>query len=206
MQVWLKRMVFMGGMVVFCSTMAWAQNGVYVSGQTRQKAAKSSDDKIRTTLEPFVRQVVINEVLITVGEVLDRVVARQETPLLPAMRMQVTQKSAVEIFKYPELETMTRDAYNNALDAGVDAHKRQLSQNSIRQAIQSAVEIALQELTEHEAFQEILKQLLTQGYNNQQRVMAQTMMNQRAQQTVIRAQLMQQMLSEQLQKTLAGGG
>ncbi|VAW11801.1 hypothetical protein MNBD_BACTEROID05-893, partial [hydrothermal vent metagenome] len=195
----ILKVLFVFLFVVNIAGISLAQ-GVYTSGARK----KSQSSSITPQLEKYVQNVVIQSVIKTTSDVVERMVKQNNIQIFPAIVYQSIQQIAAQVFQQNGLRKRTQDAYDQGFERAQKLYKEGAPGDRIERELKGLVDSIIRPVVSDRIFQEVIKMSLKQAMGNQQRMVAMTVAQQQLQLAAIarQKQIYQQAVIQQYQTAI----
>lgn len=176
----------------FVASLAWAyEPGVYV---TKENARQD----LRARYEENVQKVVLNSLLRTVTETVERTVQGNQLPIVPQIAYVSSQQAVLEMFKIEVFHEKIKQAFRESVDMALEQSDQGVPGAQIQQNVINHIDEVLKPMVDEPQFRRLIELTLQSAMLQQQKIAYQHAVNQQIQQAV-----MQQAMKAHIQQALA---
>ena len=185
---------------VFITSNVLANNGVYVSSNTRM-AKQQRNAKI----EELVEKMVINTILADTGEIVTDFLKKQNINVFPQVAYNGIQMIAMQVFQQESLKSFPQDAYKNAIDKVDELKEQGASTSKMQEAVKNEIDEVLKPLREEYVYQEVIKIAIQEAMKQNQRIIMMAYAQKQSQLVALKQRqvYMQQMMQQYYQQAIS---
>lgn len=173
---------------------------VFFLGCIKPIYADERTDRIRPMIEEYVQQITVNNLLKTVSDVFEHAIKAQNLQILPQVSYEAVQQTVLQIFKQQNLLEFVQDAYQQSVDAGMDALENDGSPEEIQDKIKKTSDEAIAPIMQDRYFQHVVTEMLKNAMRQTRAMTAQVAAQQYVKQAAIQRAVMQQAIVAQYQQ------
>ncbi len=146
--------------------------------------------KVYSLIEKYVQQMVIQSVLSTTGEIIQRAIIRGKLKIFPQIGYQAIQQAAFQVFKQGSTKEITEDAFEQSYDIAIEQYEEQMQPGMIQKNVKDNVEGIIQSMRGNQVFKIIIERILKQAMIQQQKMLVMQVAQRQMQLALVQKQRM----------------
>lgn len=160
--------------------------------------AQPSRESLRPKIEEFVEQSIIQELVKTNMDILQRMGIQ----LFPQLGYLAAQQTAEQCLKQDHTREMIKDIYLETVDAAMEKLESGASGDALERTVKNSIEQGVKPMIQDRVYQYILEEVVKQTMNNQQKIIMSQVIGQRQRQAAMMQMAQQAAVQQMVQQAV----